>query len=65
LIKKIERPALKQATYINAAWPHYKADAELMKGFGAIGQAGGKESSQMMEGIKAEIEAFKKASQSA
>jgi hypothetical protein len=63
LIKKIERPALKQATYINAAWPHYKADAELMKGFGAIGQTSGKEAKEVMDVVKGEIEAFKKASQ--
>ena len=62
LIKKIERPALKLATYINAAWPHYKADAELMKGFGTVGVVAGKESREVMEAVKPEIEAFKKAS---
>lgn len=60
LIKKIERPALKLATYINAAWPHYKADAELMKGFGVVGQAAGKEGKKVMDAVKPEIEAFKR-----
>jgi hypothetical protein len=62
LIKKIERPALKLATYINAAWPHYKADDVLMKGFGTIGAVAGKEGKEVMDTIKPEIEAFKKAS---
>lgn len=65
LIKKIERPALKLATYINAAWPHYKADEVLMKGFGSIGAAAGKEGKAVMDAIKPEIEAFKKASHTA
>ena len=52
------------ATYINAAWPHYKADEALMKGFGTLGIAAGKESREVMEAVKPEIEAFKKASQS-
>jgi hypothetical protein len=63
LIKQIERPALKLATYINAAWPHYKADEVLMKGFGAIGQEAGKEGKEVMDAIKPKIEEFKKASQ--
>jgi hypothetical protein len=62
LIKKIERPALKLATYINAAWPHYKADDVLMKGFGLVGAQAGPEGRKVMEAIKPEIEAFKKAS---
>jgi hypothetical protein len=65
LIKKIERPGLKLATYINAAWPHYKADAELMKGFGTVGQVAGKEGKQVMDAVKPEIEAFKRLVQSA
>ena len=62
MIKKIERPALKLATYINAAWPHYKADEALMKGFGSIGLVAGKEGREVMDAVKPEIEAFKKAS---
>jgi hypothetical protein len=62
LIKKIERPTSKLATYINAAWPHYKADDDLMKGFGVVGAAASQESRQVMEAIKPEIEAFNKAS---
>jgi hypothetical protein len=64
LIKKIERPALKLATYINAAWPHYKADSDLMKAYGSIGAVAGKEGKEVMDSIKPEIEAFKKASHS-
>jgi hypothetical protein len=63
LIKQIERPALKLATYINAAWPHYKADETLMKGFGAIGAEAGKEGKEVFEALKPKIEEFKKASQ--
>jgi len=62
LIRKIERPALKLATYINAAWPHYKADTVLMKAFGALGQVAGKESMEVSNSVKPDIEAFKKAS---
>jgi hypothetical protein len=62
LIKKIERPALKLATYINAAWPHYKADEALMKGYGAIGAVAGKESKEVLDSLKGDIAAFKKAS---
>jgi hypothetical protein len=65
LIRKIERPALKLATYINAAWPHYKADEVLMKGFGALGQTIGKDSASVMSSVRPEIETFKKASHSA
>jgi hypothetical protein len=64
LIKQIERPALKLATYINAAWPHYKADEKLMKGYGSIGLVAGKESKQVLDSVKPQIEAFKTASQS-
>ena len=61
LIKKIERPALKLATYINAAWPHYKADEALMKAYGSMGMVAGKESMEVFQAVKPEIEAFKKA----
>jgi hypothetical protein len=65
LIKKIERPALKMATYINAAWPHYKADSVLMKAYGSIGAVAGKESREVLTAVKPDIEQFRKASHSA
>lgn len=48
------------ATYINAAWPHYKADAGLMKKYGGLGQRVGAEGKEVMASLKADIEAFKK-----
>jgi hypothetical protein len=49
------------ATYINTAWPHYKVEASVMSGFGSIGLKTGMDSGQVMTSIKADIEAFKKA----
>ena len=63
MIRKIERPALKLATYINTAWPHYKADETLMKGYGAIGKEAIVEGREVMKAVMPEIEAFKKESQ--
>jgi hypothetical protein len=60
LIRKIERPALKLATYINAAWPHYTADASVMKKYGGLGKTASAEGKEVMASIKADIEAFKK-----
>jgi hypothetical protein len=60
LIKKIERPALKLATYINSAWPGYKADANLMKRYGSMGKTVAVEGKEVMTSLKADIEAFKK-----
>jgi hypothetical protein len=48
------------ATYINAAWPHYKADADLMKKYGGMGKTVGAEGKEVMASLKADIEAFKK-----
>jgi hypothetical protein len=64
LIKKIERPSQKLATYVNAAWPHYKADEALMKSYGSMGAVVVKESREVLASTKPEIEAFKRASQS-
>jgi hypothetical protein len=60
LIRRIERPALKLATYINAAWPGYKADADVMKKYGGVAMEGLRESREVMSALKPEIEAFKK-----
>jgi hypothetical protein len=49
------------ATYINTAWPHYKVDASVMSSFGNEGVKSAKDSRQVMDSIKADIEAFKKA----
>ncbi|KAF2671250.1 hypothetical protein BT63DRAFT_412305 [Microthyrium microscopicum] len=61
LIRKIERPALKLATYINTVWPHYHADADQMKAYGKMGAVAGKEGKEVMAGLKADIAAFKEA----
>jgi len=62
LIRRIERPALKLATYVNTAWPYYQASAEVMKLYGKVAAAGIKESTQNLETLKPEIEAFRKES---
>jgi len=59
LIRKIERPALKLATYINAAWPGYTADAKVMAKYGGIGKEAAIEGREVMSKLKPEIEAFK------
>jgi hypothetical protein len=64
LIRKIERPALKLATYINSVWPYYKADEKLMANYGKIAMAGVKESTEVLASLKPDIEAFKKESSS-
>lgn len=63
LIRKIERPALKLATYINTAWPGYRADSETMKRYGQMGAGVFKEGNEVMEAIKGDILAFKHATQ--
>ena len=63
MIRRIERPALKLATYINSAWPHYKADEDLMKQYGKLAAEAIKESREVMKQVQVEIDAFKKATQ--
>jgi len=61
MIRKIERPALGLATYINTAWPHYKVDAKVMAKYGDMGKLVGKDSAAVMAAIMPDIEAFKAA----
>ncbi|KAF1809089.1 hypothetical protein P152DRAFT_476664 [Eremomyces bilateralis CBS 781.70] len=63
LIRKIERPALKLATYINTAWPGYQADSDTMKTYAQIGAGVFKESNEAIEAVKGDILAFKNATQ--
>jgi hypothetical protein len=63
LIRQIERPALKLATYINAAWPGYKADEAMMKKYGSIAKDSINESKVVMNALMADVEVFKKVSQ--
>jgi hypothetical protein len=60
LIRKIERPGLKLATYINAAWPHYKAEEDTMKRYGKMAMEAAKEGREVLTSLKADIEAFRK-----
>jgi len=63
LIKKIERPSLKLATYINAAWPGYTAEEDTMKKYGKMAAEGIAEARQVRASVDADINSLKAAIQ--
>jgi hypothetical protein len=54
---------MKLSTYINTAWPHYKADDDLMKKYLIISKEGIKESKEVLNSLMPDIEAFKRETQ--
>jgi hypothetical protein len=65
LVAKIAAGGDKLADFVNAAWPGYKPDAQAFKAYTGMVVKEGKEGKALVDSLKSDIDAFKKASQAA
>jgi len=63
MVRKIDKPGLVLSTFVNAAWHHYKTDADEFKKYPGLVIEATKETKKVVNSLLDDIEAFKKATQ--
>lgn len=61
MLRKIERPGMNLATFVNTAWPAYKPDAAAFKKYGGMVVEASKETKEIIKSLAQDMEEFKKA----